>query len=93
MTRFIPVGGSAAAVAWLLKEPRESLTVVTRHGLGDNVFYSPCFEPLATRFGKVFFSSSVNAYASLFHESPWVTPLYAGGTNANNLGLVDAPSF
>lgn len=93
MTRFIPVGGSPAAVAWLLKEPRESLTVVSRHGLGDNVFFSPCFEPLARSFGKVFLGSSVNAYISLFHESPWARPLYAGGTNANNLGLVDAKSF
>ena len=33
------------------------LVVVSRHGLGDNVFFSPCFEPLS------------NALAlRLFHE-------------------------
>jgi hypothetical protein len=69
------------------------LVLVSRHGLGDNVFFSPCFEPLRTIFGRLFFCSSVNAYATIFHESRLVRVLYAGGVNGAELGLSSAEGF
>ena len=93
MTRFIPIAASTDAVAWLLKEQRESLTVVSKHGLGDNVFFSPCFEPLGGYCGKLFVCSAVNAYATIFHDSPLVTPVYAGGVNGTGLRLTTAAEF
>lgn len=93
MTRFIPVAETQGSVAWLLQERRESLTLVSRHGLGDNVFFSPCFKPLTRHFDRVFFCSAVNGYTTIFHESPYVTPLYAGGVNGGELELCDGLGF
>lgn len=93
MTRFIPIGATQDAVQWLMKERRQSLTLVSRHGLGDNIFFSPCFEYLAPTFERLFFCSSVNAYSTIFHESRLVTPVYSGGTNGNDLGLMSAERF
>ncbi|HVX60833.1 MAG TPA: hypothetical protein VHC19_09530 [Pirellulales bacterium] len=63
------------------------LVVVSRHGLGDNVFFSPCFEPLSTRWPCVYFTSAVNAYTTIFHESNLARALYAGSVNGAKLGL------
>lgn len=92
-TSFIPVTGSPDGVRRMLDNCSRPLVIVSRHGLGDNVFFSPCFEPLRNIFGQLFFCSCVNAYASIFHDSPLVKVLYAGGVNGQSLGLEAAEGF
>lgn len=92
-TRFHAVDASPDGVRRMFDRTDRPLVLVSRHGLGDNVFFSPCFEPLQRHFGRLSFASSVNAYASLFHDSPLVQVLPIGGVNGENLGLDRAEGF
>jgi hypothetical protein len=92
-TKFHTVAGSREGVRAMLDRRDRPLVLVSRHGLGDNIFCSPCFAPLRNIFGQVFFCSSVNAYATIFHASTLVKVIYAGGVNGQYLGLSDAEGF
>jgi hypothetical protein len=92
MTRFIPISGPTGAT-WLVHERRASVLIVGRHGLGDIVFFSPCFKMLAECCDQLYYASSVSAYATLWAESPYVKILRLGGTNNSNLGLMEAEHF
>lgn len=92
-TQFLPIPGTPDGVKRLFDRRDLPLVLVSRHGLGDNLFCSPCFEPLRLIFPRVYFASSVNAYASIFYSSPLVDVLYAGGVNGCNLGLDSAAGF
>jgi hypothetical protein len=92
-TAFHAVPGSPDGVRSMLDQPGRPLVLVSRHGLGDNVFCSPCFAALHNIFQRVFFCSSVNAYATIFHASPYVNVIYAGGVNGEDLGLATAEGF
>lgn len=91
--RFVEVGGEADDIRQLIDRGGEALVIVSRHGLGDIVFFSACFEELRKRFGRLYFASCVNAYTAIFHSSELVTPLYCGGLNGNDLGLDSARAF
>ena len=92
-TSFIPIPGTSEGVRRLMSMAGIPLVIVSRHGLGDNVFFSSCFERLVRIFPSIYFCSSVNAYATIFESSHLVTPLYFGGVNGANLGLTDSVSF
>jgi len=92
-TRFIPLPGTPDGVKQMLDQRDKPLVVVSRHGLGDNVFFSPCFERLNEIFSRVGFCSCVNAYASIFHGSDQVEVLYSGAVNGADLGLSSADGF
>lgn len=92
-TLFNPIPGTPEGVQLLLEKTKEPLVIVSRHGLGDNVFFSPCFPALKRLFPEVCFCSSVNAYASIFHDSPYVKVLYHGGLNGADLGLGSPEGF
>jgi hypothetical protein len=92
-TKFLPVPGTPDGVRMMLDNCGKPLVLVSRHGLGDNVFVSPCFTPLRRLFGRLFFSSRVNPYTSLFHESDLVSVVYAGGVTGADLGLMSAEDF
>jgi hypothetical protein len=92
-TRFVPMPGTALGVAQLMEGRGQPLIIVSKHGLGDNIFFSPLFEPLRNIFSQVYFCSAVNAYATIFHESTFVRVLYAGGINGSDLGLNTAEAF
>lgn len=92
-TRFHVIPGTAAGVRQVFEQRQRPLVLVSRHGLGDNIFCSPAFATLCEHFPKVYFCSSVNAYATIFHESPYLEVLYLGGVNGENLGLSDTEGF
>lgn len=80
-TKYISVPESPDGVKAMMDRTNMPLVLVSRHGLGDNVFISPCFEPLSKLFPKLFLASSVNAYITLWHESHIVHPIYCGSIN------------
>ncbi|HVA51384.1 MAG TPA: hypothetical protein VNH11_33895 [Pirellulales bacterium] len=92
-TRFLPLPGTPDGVKQMLDCPHVPLMIVSLHGLGDNVFFSPCFVRLREIFGRVFFTSAVNAYTSMFHESELVEAVYCGSVNGADLGLNSAEGF
>jgi hypothetical protein len=92
-TRFESVPPSPLGVRRLLENGKGPLVIVSRHGLGDNLFFSACFAPLRERFQELFFCSAVNAYTAIFHNSSLVRPLYLGGLNGANLGLNSPEGF
>ena len=92
-THFHAVGPDRESVRWLMKEKREALLLVARHGLGDLVFMSCTFPFLRPHFGNVYFTNCVNAYTRVFDGCTFVTPIYAGGTNDNSLGLTSNQAF
>lgn len=92
-TTFHPVAGTPAGVERMFERRDRPLVLVSRHGLGDNIFCSPCFPPLRRQFERLFFCSSVNAYGTIFHESDQIETVYAGGINGQDLGLQNADGF
>lgn len=72
--------------------PEADLVIVFLHGIGDLIFGGPCFCEFAKRWKKVWLISGVNAYASLYHESPYISPIYCGGVNGSNMGFRSAES-
>lgn len=92
-THFTPIPGTADGVSKLLSSAGRPLIIVSRHGLGDNIFFSPCFERLAAHFPVQYFCSSVNAYTTIFHDSKVIKPLYAGSVNGAPLGLTSSEGF
>lgn len=90
---FCPVDQSPDRVLEFFSQRHEAVIFVSRHGLGDNIFFSPCFEKLRSNFEKIYFCSSVNAYATIFHESGHIRPLYVGGINGGGLGLSSTERF
>jgi len=92
-TIFHAVPGDPDGVQMMLNHCDRPLVLVSRHGLGDNIFCSPCFVQLRNIFGRLFFCSCVNAYATIFHDSQIAHVIYAGGINGENLGLGDVDGF
>src|SRR5262245_52991172 len=92
-TRFHAIPGTADGVKQMFDRCDRPLVVVSRHGLGDNIFFSPCLQSLKRAFGRIIFCSCVNAYSTIFHLSPHAEVIYAGGINGQNLGLADAEGF
>lgn len=93
MTRFVKIEENGDSISSILRHGCEKLLIVSRHGLGDNIFASPCFDDLRKHCRNLYFCSSVNSYSTIFHESKIITPLYCGGTNGNDLSLNSADGF
>jgi len=89
---FVPVK-SGDHIKDVVGRGGDCLVLVAKHGLGDWIFFSPCFEELKRRFRRIVVCSCVNAYTTIFESSNIVEPLYAGGFNGNNLNLTTAQAF
>jgi hypothetical protein len=91
--KFLLAPTETESILRFFDDPPDNVILVSRHGLGDNIFFSPCLSKLSRKIKNLYFCSSVNAYTSLFHNSPFVTPLYWGGANGSDLGLSNASGF